>query len=198
MEEQLQQKQTQKKGVRTIKEISLSAMFVALMAVCSWINITIIPPVPFTLQVLAVFATLLFLGGFRGSIAISIYVLMGLIGLPVFSNFEGGMAKLVGPTGGYIFGFVAVALLYWLFEAILGKSKHWIWIKILVLVFGLFVLYAIGTWYFIFAFAKQGKAFTLYKALSLCVIPFIPADLAKLGIALLLYNRLKRFVRFDR
>lgn len=177
------------------RDITNMASFVAILCVCSWINITVIPPVPFTLQTFAVFACLLFLGGFKGSIVILIYLALGAIGVPVFTNFKSGITALIGPTGGYLFGFFFMGLFYWAFEAIFKNKKYWIWFKIIVLVLATILLYAIGTLFFVLIYTNAGKPTTLYATLMACVIPFIPADLAKLALALLLYNRLKRFVK---
>ncbi len=88
-----------------VKDMTLIAMFAAIMAVCSWISIP--APVPFTLQTMAVFLAVGLLGGKRGTIAVAIYILLGAVGLPVFAGFSGGLGTLLGLTGGYIFGFLA-------------------------------------------------------------------------------------------
>ena len=87
------------------------ALFVAVMAICSWVSIP--SAVPFTLQTFAVFCALCLLGGKRGTIAILVYIALGAIGLPVFSGFSGGIGILLGTTGGYIWGFLLTGLLYW-------------------------------------------------------------------------------------
>ena len=102
------------------KDIALTALFVAVMAVCSWISIP--ATVPFTLQTFGVFLSVGLLGGKRGSLAVLVYLLLGAVGLPVFSGFTGGIGHLLGPTGGYIIGFIFSALLMWLAERLFGKS----------------------------------------------------------------------------
>lgn len=82
----------------TPKEMAYIALLVVVIAVCSWISIPSV--VPFTMQTFGVFCAVGLLGGFRGTVAVLIYILMGLIGLPVFSNFNGGVGYLMGPTGG--------------------------------------------------------------------------------------------------
>ena len=104
----------------TPKDMAYIALLVVLIAVCYWISIPSV--VPFTMQTFGVFCAVGLLGGFRGTVAVLIYILMGLIGLPVFSNFNGGAGYLMGPTGGYIVGFLFTALIYWLFEKLFGKS----------------------------------------------------------------------------
>ena len=90
-------------------DIAFIALSAALMAVCSWISIP--AAVPFTLQTFAVFLTTGLLGGRRSTIAVMLYIFLGAVGLPVFSGFSGGIGHLIGPTGGYIFGFSFTALI---------------------------------------------------------------------------------------
>ena len=98
-------------NVKGLKGMILCALFAALMAVCSWITIPYV--VPFTMQTFGVFLALLLLGGKRGTICMAVYLLLGAVGLPVFSGFRGGVGALVGSTGGYLVGFIVSALLMW-------------------------------------------------------------------------------------
>ena len=91
-------------------DLAYIAVGAALIAICSWISIPM--AVPFTLQTFAVFAILLLLGGKRGTMSILTYVLMGAIGLPVFSGFTGGVGVLLGKTGGYILGFIFTGIIF--------------------------------------------------------------------------------------
>lgn len=95
---------TEKKGFRT-RDLVLIAIFAAMMAVCAWISVPVLA-VPFTLQSFGVFMALLCLGGKRGTAAICVYVLLGAVGAPVFSGFNGGIGAIMGATGGYIIGFI--------------------------------------------------------------------------------------------
>ena len=94
-------------SARTLTEVALSA---ALLVVCSLISVP--AAVPFTLQTFGVFVILVILGWKKGCSAILLYILLGLIGLPVFSGAKGGPAALFGPTGGYILGFLLTGLCY--------------------------------------------------------------------------------------
>ena len=100
-------------------DLAYTALFTVLLAVCAWITVPL--TVPFTLQTFGVFAALGVLGGRRGTYAVAAYLLLGLAGLPVFSGFRGGPGVLLGPTGGYILGFLASALLYWAVTARFGS-----------------------------------------------------------------------------
>ncbi|MBQ2605974.1 MAG: biotin transporter BioY, partial [Clostridiales bacterium] len=106
---------TQKNKTYNIVLIAVSA---ALIAICSWISITI-GPVPFTLQTMAIFAVLMTIGGARGSVAVIIYLLLGLVGVPVFAGFKGGPASFLGPTGGFLVGFAVASLVWLLLERLL-------------------------------------------------------------------------------
>lgn len=90
-----------------LQRMTQTAMFTALTAVLSQVSFPLpFSPVPLTLQTFAVFFTSVLLGSKKGALAIVLYVFIGLIGLPVFAQGKGGLPVLVGPTGGYLMGFV--------------------------------------------------------------------------------------------
>lgn len=166
-------------------------LFAALIAVCSWITLSI-GPVPFTLQTMGVFLAVGLLGGKRGTAAVLVYILLGAFGLPVFSGFSGGVGKLLGVTGGYIIGFLVSALAMWGMEALFGNKR---WVLPLSMIVGLLLCYAFGTAWFMVVYARNTGAIGLGSVLGMCVTPFILPDLAKIACALILTGRLKRFVR---
>ncbi|MCR5010937.1 MAG: biotin transporter BioY [Lachnospiraceae bacterium] len=168
-----------KKIFHTI-DITYIGAAVALITVCSWISIP--TTIPFTLQTFAVMLAVLLLGGMRGTIAITVYILLGAVGVPVFSGFTGGIARLMGPTGGYIIGFLGTALVMWAFEKILGKK---LWVYITAIILGLVVCYTFGTMWFIKLYtADDGSKATLAMALSACVIPYLIPEVIKVVLAL--------------
>lgn len=171
------------------KDIALTALFVAVMAVCSWISIP--ATVPFTLQTFGVFLSVGLLGGKRGSLAVLVYLLLGAVGLPVFSGFTGGIGHLLGPTGGYIIGFIFSALLMWLAERLFGKSVAVLAVSMIA---GLIVCYAFGTSWFMSVYTKNTGEIGLMTALGWCVIPYIIPDVAKIVLAVLLTRRLRPYV----
>lgn len=170
--------------MKKVRKIVFIALFVGLISVCAWIQIPF--TIPFTLQTFAIFLTLLCLGGKNGLLAIISYILLGLVGAPVFSGFRGGFAVILQPTGGYIVGFVMVGLSYLAFEKINKNS-----VKILSLVLGLFILYLFGTIWFVEIYSKS-QTVTFISALTSCVIPFILPDLLKLALAYFLSFKLKK------
>ena len=177
------------KNSSAVRRLVFIALMAVLICVCSWITIPY--TIPFTMQTFAVFCALLLLGGRNGTAAIGLYVLMGLIGLPVFSGFRGGIGPLFGPTGGYIIGFIFSGIVYLLAEPLLPRHKVLRWVT---LVISLAVCYLIGTLWFVVVYANQGVSYTFLKALTLCVFPYVLPDCAKLVLAVLLCDRVQRHI----
>lgn len=166
------------------------SIFVVLIAVCSWISIPL--TVPVTLQTFGVFIAVGLLGGKRGTLAVLVYILMGAIGIPVFSGFTGGIGILAGTTGGYIVGFLFSALLMWGMEKLFGKDT-----KVLAgsMILGLAVCYAVGTLWFMAVYAASSGSVGIFTVLGWCVFPFIIPDIAKIALALILTKRLSGVIR---
>lgn len=179
-------KSTSLTQLKNIAEITVAA---ALTAVCSWITVPY--TVPFTMQTFAVFFILLTLGGKRGTLSVIIYILLGAVGAPVFSSFRSGIGTLFGPTGGYIFGFVFIGIIYLIFEK---KAETGIK-SAAVLTAGLLVCYAFGTAQFVFLMKSGESAPGVIQALMMCVIPYIIPDLVKLAIAVLTAKRVKKALK---
>ena len=185
----MRENQMNTKQSREIKEYVYIALMAVLICVCSWISIPFV--VPFTMQTFAVFYALLLLGGKRGTAAIGLYIFMGIIGIPVFSGFRGGIGHLIGPTGGYIIGFLFSGILYSLLEPLLSKRKVYRWI---VLSVTQIICYLIGTLWFIIIYGTQDVSYSFLEAFSLCVLPFIIPDCVKMILAVTLCDRIKRYV----
>ena len=168
------------------RDFALAAMFAAVMAVCSWISIP--AAVPFTMQTFGVFLSVGLLGGKRGSLAITVFLLLGAIGLPVFSGFSGGLGYMLGATGGYIIGFLFSALVMWLIEAKFGRDIRVLTVSMVI---GLLVCYAFGTAWFMIVYTKNTEAIGLATALSWCVIPYIIPDVIKIALAVMLTRKLR-------
>jgi biotin transport system substrate-specific component len=176
--------------------ISISA---ALITVFSWISIPL-GPVPFTLQTLAILAVMLTCGGKRGTLAVLVYLALGACGLPVFAGFKGGIASFLGPTGGFLIGFVFAGLVYWLLESLIfkrfmtGTVKTYIGGILNSVVFEL-VLYTIGVIWFMTVYAAQTEPVALAIVMEWCVIPFIIPDAVKLVVAVIIGERTRKLVR---
>ncbi len=168
------------------KNLVLIALFSAMMAVCAQITIPV-PPVPFTLQTLAFFLAGGLFGMKRALISSLIYLLLGIIGVPVFAGFKGGVFQLLGPTGGYIIGFVATAAIVGVAADHFGRK---LWIMLTAMTIGLFACYLFGTAWFLIVYNNTKGSMDLLKALSICVTPFLLFDTVKIVLAAILVNRL--------
>lgn len=179
----------QKKKFKTT-DIVFVGIFAAIIAVCSWISIPL--TVPVTLQTMAVCTAAGLLGVKKGTLCVFVYILLGLIGVPVFSGFGSGAGVLFGVTGGYIIGFIFTALIVGFAVKLFGK-KAWVYAASMVL--GIAVCYAFGTaWFFIVHNRGNADAVSLSAALGMCVVPFIIPDLVKIAVATLLCTRLHKYV----
>ncbi len=174
---------------RTI-ELVYMATFAILIAACSWISIP--ATVPFTMQTFAVFLTVMLLGGKRGTMTVTVYLLLGAVGAPVFANFSGGLGALLGSTGGYLIGFLGTALLYWLAEKYVRQNKL---LESAILIAGLILCYAIGTLWFMVVYTANTGEIGVMTALGWCVFPYVIPDLIKLGLAFGLSTRLRPHVK---
>ena len=172
------------------RDMALCALFSALIAVCAWISIPA-AEIAFTMQTFGMALTLGLLGGKRGTIAISVYILLGITGLPVFSGFRGGLGVLLGATGGYIAGFLIFGLLYWLITAILGTCPG---VRLFALSLGLLGCYLFGSVWFYTAYLQSGNLLGFGSIFAKCVLPYVLPDALKLTLAFLLTGKLKRFV----
>ena len=174
----------------SVYDLVMVALFAALIAVCAWI--TIPGAVPFTLQTMGVFLAVGLLGGKRGTAAVLVYILLGAVGMPVFSGFSGGVGRLLGTTGGYIIGFLVAALAMWAMEAVFGRAK---WALPVSMLLGLLLCYAFGTAWFLVLYTQTKGAISVASVMSMCVVPFIIPDLLKIALALLLTSRLSKFIK---
>lgn len=160
------------------------ALFAALIAVCAYITIPLPFGVPFTMQTFGVFAALAMLGGRRGTAAISVYILLGAVGVPVFAGFRGGVSVLLGPTGGYIAGFIAAALVYWL----ITSCRNNLLFRIMAMVAVMATYYVFGTVWFVVV--TGGGVAGLAAAAVKCVLPFVIPDAVKCAAALVIAGRI--------
>lgn len=182
-----------------IYDLVLISVSAALITICSWISIPL-GPVPFTLQTLGILAVMLTIGGRRGTIAILVYLALGAVGVPVFAGFKGGIMSFIGPTGGFLIGFVFGALVYWLLEKLFLKKlmttpvKTWIFGMLGFVVFEV-VMYIVGVIWFMTVYAAQTGPVGLATVMSWCVIPFIIPDIVKIVVAVLTGERASKLIR---
>lgn len=175
------------KSLAGTRRLALCAVMAAVICVLAPISLPI-GPVSLTGGTLAIYLTACLLGGGWGAAATLTYLLLGFVGLPVFSNYMGGAERLAGPTGGYLVGylpmvFIAGAVVTLTLARFRDGGRRGAAIALVLqflgMALGTAVLYAFGTaWYCVQA------GVDLQKALAACVIPFIPFDLAKMAAAL--------------
>lgn len=172
------------------KKLCFCAIFTCIIAVCSWISIPA-GHISFTLQTFAIALMCYTLSFGYSMMALSAYILLGIVGVPVFANFNFGAGVLIGPTGGYIIGFFPMCMII-----SLGKKifKDNFFAKLTVAVVALAVLYLFGTVWFVTVYSKTTQM-SFYYALTVCVFPFVAFDVAKIVLAIIVGKRLEILVK---
>ena len=165
-----------------------TALCAALICALSPFSIPLpFSPVPISLTIFAIYIALYALGMKWGTVACLLYILLGLVGIPVFASFTSGPGKLFGPTGGYIIGYIFVALIAGFF---IDKFPKKIYLHVIGMILGVFICYTFGTLWFVHVMSD----YTIAAALSLCVIPFIPADVVKIIVAVLVGPQIRKLI----
>ena len=165
--------------------LAQQGLFVAGLAVCAWVAIPF-GGISFTLQTFALYLALFTLGGKRGSIVFGVYLLMGIIGLPVFSAFQGGFGVLLGPAGGYLWGMAIAGPIYWLFTRIGGKKA-----TLAAVVCAMVLCYLLGTLWFLYAYGGQSPWWVI---LLKCTVPYLLPDAVKIALAYAVSRRLRQVI----
>ncbi len=167
-----------------VKPMIYAALFAALTAIGAFIRIPLpLSPVPITLQVFFVLLAGLVLGARWGGTSMVVYVMLGVIGLPVFSGGSSGLGILLGPTGGYIIGFVAGAFVTGLIYNKVNDSKT---ATICAMIGGLAVIYLLGVMQLSFV-----ANMTLQQAVAVGILPFLIGDAIKIVAALIVADRIR-------
>ena len=169
-----------KNSALTIRDTCQVGIFVAIIAACAQISITMPIGVPMTLQTFAIPLAGVVLGVKKGVIATVVYILLGAVGMPVFANFTGGIGVIFGRTGGFILSFPLMAL-----AAGIGAWKGKIWLTTW-LVMGAVVNYLCGLLMFSFI-----TSIGLAAAFPLVVLPFLLTDALKIVMVVVLGNIIK-------
>ena len=164
-----------------------TALMTAVLCIMGPLSLPIpISPVPISLTNLALYFICCLLGMKLGTVSYLLYLLLGFAGLPVFSGFTGGGAKLLGPTGGYLFGFIFMVLICgWCFEHTDNRIFQYAG-----MIAGTALCYLFGT-----AWLAYQAHLSFGAALAAGVIPFIPGDIAKMLIAALIAPELRKRVK---
>ncbi len=168
-----------------VRELILTALFAALTAVFSQIRLPI-GPVPFNLGVFGAYLAGMLLSPLWAGASMGVYMLLGAVGIPVFAGFMAGPTALFGPTGGYIMGYLFIAVL----TSFAAHRTQNTAVTAAAMLLGLVICYGLGTVWFMTITGTQ-----LQKALMACVVPFIIPDLGKAAAALWLGRQLSHRMR---
>jgi len=166
-----------------INFIAQVSIYTALMCIFAQISIPT-PPIPFTLSLLVIFIISIVLPLKISLVSVSLYIILGALGLPVFAMFRGGVSVLAGPTGGYIFAYPLMVLIIGLFSQI--KKFRYLF-NFVGMFIALVVCYLLGSLWFSFVMMVSLK-----EALILCVVPFIWFDIIKIILAGLVSPLIKK------
>lgn len=164
-----------------LQNMTRCAVLCAVLAVCAWLSVPM-GSLSVSLQSFGVFLALGLLGGRDGTVTVLVYLLLGTAGVPVFTGFRGGFSVLLGPTGGYLWGFLAACGLYWALER---KMKPWP-----NMTMGMVLCYGCGTVWYYCMYAPGA----LCPVLMTCVAPFLLPDAIKIFLSFTISQRLKRLI----
>lgn len=172
-----------------LKVMIETALVTAIICVIAPFTIPLpFSPVPISFAMFAIYLGIYALNYGAAIVSVLLYILMGLIGLPVFSKFQSGPAVLTGPTGGYIIGYIFIAIIAGIF---INKWEKKIWLHAIGLVLGIAVCYVFGTVWFL----KIMDGYTLGKAMMVCVVPYLPADVVKIILALIVGPQIRKGIK---
>jgi len=167
----------------TVYQMTTMALMAALMCVVGPLSVPI-GPIPISFTNFVIYLAVWLLEGQAAAVSYCVYLLVGMVGLPVFSGYSGGLGKLVGPTGGYLIGFIFMAMIC---SAVTRRTNYHTAFSMAGMAAATAVAYGFGTVWFMI----QSKA-TLGYALMTCVLPFIPCDLVKIAVAVALGVTIRR------
>lgn len=166
-------------------QMTLIGLMTAVICILAPFSVVLpFSPIPISLGTFAIYLASMVLGRRQGFLCVILYLLLGFAGLPVFTGFTAGAGKLLGPTGGYMIGYLFMALICGHFA---DKWNNCIPLNLLGILLGTIVCYAFGT---IWLAIQSDLSFI--SSLSVGVLPFIPGDFIKIGIATAIGYQLKK------
>ena len=169
------------------RKIVLCGIFAALTGVGAMISMPL-GPVPINMVHIPIFLSAWILGPKLAMLAQIVYILMGIVGLPVFSGFTAGLGHVIGPAGGFIWSYPVVAFVS---GCIFKMTKLKLLLKLIIgIVTGWSISYIVGTAYYIFLTGVPVSA-----AIGSCIIPFLPGDICKSIVTYILIIRLRNIGR---
>jgi biotin transport system substrate-specific component len=167
------------------------AMFSSFLVICSWIRIP--AAVPFTMQTFGIFITSVLLDTKHSTASVIVYIIMGLIGLPVFAGGQSGLSALFGQNGGFIIGFILCTVVC---GTLLKRTNRSFVSMALSMLAGLICVYVLGSIWFWIVYVSDDTA-GFIATVSSCVLPFIIPDLIKIVLATLVAGRLYKRINFN-
>lgn len=174
------------------KDITMVGLMTAMSCIAGPLSLSLpFSPVPVSLTNLVIYFSVYVLGMRLGTISYCVYLLLGLVGLPVFSAFTSGPAKLFGPTGGYLIGFIFMALICGYY---IDKWNGQIFFSFIGMIVGTLVMYVFGTVWLAFWMSRgSGQTFmaAFPAAFAAGVLPFIVPDAAKMAFGLLIGSQVR-------
>ena len=169
------------------KNLAVMGLMTALICVLSPVMIPMPGGIGFTLGLFVILLVTYLMGTPKSLICYGVYLVIGIIGLPVFAGFIGGFSRITGPTGGYLIGYTAVIIFAGIFNHF-GKNK--IWMFIIGSVLGIAICYIIGSIWFMYVMSTDWK-----QAVWLCVIPYIPFDIMKIIAVCIIGPAIKKNIK---
>lgn len=175
----------------TTKDMVFIALSTTIIIICAFITIPFY--VPFTMQTFALFTIIGLLGTKKAFISTCVYLLLGTVGLPVFSGFKGGIGHLFGVTGGYLIGFLLTVLISGTLLNIGFKKRKPTLVTYCISMFlGLLACYGFGTAWYILLYANSTGSISVTSVLSICVFPFVLTDIVKIVLSFYVCYNLKK------
>ena len=168
--------------IENLRRIVLASLMAALTAVGAYIYVPI-GPVPIVLSTLFVILSGLLLGSRWGLTSMALYLLVGAIGIPVFAGGKGGFAHFLGPTGGYLFGYLLAS---WITGFISERSRALMILDILAVVVGSLTIYGLGV-----PWLKMVTHMSWQKTLIAGALPFVIGDAVKASVVLILARAIR-------
>lgn len=167
-----------------IYDMTLIGLMAAIICIVAPFSVPLsFTPVPISLANLAIYISAGILGSKKGSVSVIIYLLLGAVGVPVYAGWTAGFQRIAGPTGGYLIGFIFIALITGFF---IEKFEGKLYMYAAGMILGTLVCYLIGS-----AWLSMEMKLSFSKALLLGVIPYIPGDAVKIVLASILTYSLR-------
>ena len=173
-----------------IRNITMMAIFPALMAATAGVIIPLFNLPPITLQTFFVYLAGLILGPKKAAISMSVYVLLGVIGLPIFSGYRGGFEVIAGFSGGFLIGFIVSAFIIGTMKNIIFLNKNIVGISLILLV-GTAIVYMFGASYI--AFLTEGSIWLILVGF----VPYLAGDFIKIVVAGVVHVRIRSHVTYE-